>query len=263
MPLTRPVPSDVPAFQALQYRFAAHVRDPRRPPPPGLEDRRLAVYRELLFNNIAGFLADYFPVLRRITPAARWQAMVRDFFARHRARTPLFPQMAREFLRYLEEERDDAEDPPFLRELAHYEWIEAALAIDPRDAQLPAGAAASADLLAGRPVLSPLAWALRYRFPVHRIGPGFQPREAPPQPTYLLVYRDGGDVVRFLELNEVTARLLDLLAAPGGQSGAELLAQIAAELRHPQPQAVIEAGAALLADLRLRGVVLGARARSA
>lgn len=261
--MTRPAASGVPAFQALQYRFAAHVRDPRRPPPPGLEDRRLAVYRELLYNNVAGFLADYFPVLRRITPPGRWEAMVRDYFARHRARTPLFPQMAREFLRYLEEERDDPEDPPFLRELAHYEWIEAALAIDPRDAELPADADGGADLLAGRPVLNPLAWALRYRFPVHRIGPDFQPREAPPQPTYLLVYRDREDVVRFLELNDVTARLLELLVAPVGCSGAQLLAQIAAELRHPQPQAVLDAGAALLADLRRRGVVLGARPPSA
>ena len=40
-----------------QLAFAAHLRDPQaHPPPPGIEPRRLAVYRELFFNGIAGLL---------------------------------------------------------------------------------------------------------------------------------------------------------------------------------------------------------------
>ena len=55
-------------FQALQYRFAAHLRDPEhQPAPEGLEDRRLKIYRELFYNNVEDFLQTAFPVLRRIT----------------------------------------------------------------------------------------------------------------------------------------------------------------------------------------------------
>ena len=40
------------------HALAAHVRDPAaHAGPPGIEDRRLAVYRELVFNNLDGLLA--------------------------------------------------------------------------------------------------------------------------------------------------------------------------------------------------------------
>ena len=44
-------------FRQRQAAFAAHLRDPEaHPAPPGIEPRRMAVYRELFFNNIAGLL---------------------------------------------------------------------------------------------------------------------------------------------------------------------------------------------------------------
>ena len=42
-------------------------------------------------------------------------------------------------------------------------------------------------------------------------------------------------------------------------TGLELLKQIASELQHPNPDAVVDAGAGLLADLRERNVILGSR----
>ncbi len=65
--------------------------------------------------------------------------MARDFFACHACRTPLFTRLAEEFLVYLEQERKGMpEDPPFLLELAHYEWVELALSLSDTDQQLPA-----------------------------------------------------------------------------------------------------------------------------
>ena len=74
-------------------------------------------------------------------------------------------------------------DPPFLAEMAHYEWVE--LALDVADAVLPEPSAFE-DILAVVPQLSPLAWSLSYGFPVHRIGPAFRPIAAA-EPTYLVV----------------------------------------------------------------------------
>lgn len=251
--------AELPDFQRRQYAFAAHIRDPEsNPAPQGVEDRRLAIYRELFFNNLEGFLSGGFPVLRAITPDERWLAMARDFFARHRCRTPLFPEIGKELLDYLAHERDDPADPPFLRELAHYEWVELALSVSDADRD-PPPADPNGDLLDGIPVVSPLAWALSYRYPVHRIGPDFQPAEPPPGPTHLLVYRDRQDQVRFLEINAVTRRLLELLEEDPDRTGRDAVQRIAEELSHPRPEAVLEAGRGLLLDLRRRHVLLGAR----
>jgi hypothetical protein len=252
----RPLP-----FQRLQYRFAAHLRDPQRhPAPPGIEPRRLRIYTELFYNNVEGFLANAFPVLRKITGDQRWHAMARDFFARHRSHEPLFHRIAAEFLKYLEHERRAVKDDwPFLLELAHYEWVELALGV--AEQQLtPELADPNGDLLDGVPAVSPLAWPLRYRYAVHRIGPDFLPLKLGPQPAHLIVYRNRRDEVKFMETNAVTARLMELMQKKRA-TGRRLLARIARELKHPQPEQVIAQGVKILQDLRERDIILGTVSR--
>jgi len=254
---TRNTP-DRPAFVRQQYAFAAHIRNPEKNPgPEGIEERRMKIYRELFYNNVEGFIANTYPVLRRILPDDRWHAMMRDYFAQHISHTPLFPEMPREFLKYLEHERiPQPDDPPFLLELAHYEWVELALSL--LDEKIDATEIdAQGDLLDGIPVISPLAWALSYRFPVHKIGPDFQPSEAGGMQTHLIVYRDADFDVRFIEINPVTARLLQLFSGEDAVSGRAALQQVAAELNHPQPGIVIQGGMEILNDLRRRQVILG------
>lgn len=248
-----------PAFMQRQYEFAAHIRAPHtHPAPADVEDRRMAIYRELFYNNVEGFLSSSFPVLRTLMDDATWHALARDFFARHNCHSPLFLEIPREFLNYLEQERAERPgDPPFLRELAHYEWVELALSIAETDA--PETAGEDGDLLAGAPLLSPLAWPLSYRFPVHRISPEFQPQIAGDAPTYLLVYRDRNDEVGFMELNAVSARLFSLLQEQPQRSGSEALHTIVAELEHPHPKAVLDGGLAIMEQWRERGVILGTR----
>lgn len=75
----------LPRFQQAQYQFAAHLRDPEaNPAPADIEDRRMQIYRELFYNNIEDFLANAFPVLRKISSDEIWHARVRDFYARVR-----------------------------------------------------------------------------------------------------------------------------------------------------------------------------------
>jgi uncharacterized protein len=244
----------------IQRDFAAHIRDPdRNPAPQDIENRRMAIYRRLFFNNLSSLLSSNFPVLRSLYDDHGWAALVRQFYAEHHCQTPLFPELAREFLRYLQDVRGErAGDLPFLLELAHYEWVELALSLDEREladvAADPAG-----DLLRGRPVLSPLAWPLSYRYPVHRIRPDYQPPAAPAEATHLLVYRDRHDDVKFMLLNEVTQLLLRTLQAEADLSGEELLRRVARSIAHPEPQRVVEAGAGVLADLRARDILLGTR----
>ena len=67
------------------------------------------------------------------------------------------------------------------------------------------------DLLDGRPVQSRLSRLYAYRFPVHRISTDFIPDSPGEQPTYLVIYRKADDRLGFMELNPVTARLLELI----------------------------------------------------
>lgn len=217
----------------------------------------MGIYRDLIFNNLESLLAGYFPVLRRTLAEDHWKALVRDFLVRHRAQTPLFTELAQEFLGFIHRTRTaDPRDPPFLLELAHYEWVELALLISEEEPS-PAGLDPNGDLLAGVPVPSPLAWPLSYRFPVHRIGPEHQPQEPPGGPTHLVVYRNRAERVEFLETNAVTQRLLQLLGDGSNRSGRGQLETIASELHHPNPEQVITFGHGLLVDLRARGVILG------
>ena len=256
----------VPAFQRVQRRFVAHLRDPdRHPAPAGVEPRRLRIYRELVFNNIAGFIRSGFPVLCDILGQARTDALVRDFMARHRAEAPYFLEIGLEFIAYLQNEYEPAAgDPDFLLELAHYEWVE--LALDVAESDYPeASVDPAGDLLSGLPLVSPLAWSLSYRYPVHRLGQAYRPDAPPAQPTFLVVYRNRDDAVKFLEANAVTARLLELLqSAPAApvRSGAAVLRQIADELGRDDVDAVVAAGARLLEELRALDIVAGVAAES-
>jgi hypothetical protein len=257
---SRPEEGQAQRLARLQRDFAAHIRDPESHPAPAeIEDRRMAIYRRLFFNNINSLLAANFPVLRMLHDDARWRGLTRDFYANYRCQTPLFPEVAREFLRYLQDHRGQHDgDPPFMLELAHYEWVELALSLDEHELDQVAADPAG-DLLSGRPVLSPLAWALSYRFPVHRIKPGYEPTEAPAAPTHILVYRNRSDDVKFMQLNDVTRLLLHQLQESPQLTGSQHLQRIADAIGHPDPSKVSATGAAVLQDLHKRDIVLGTR----
>ncbi|HEX7048337.1 MAG TPA: putative DNA-binding domain-containing protein [Gammaproteobacteria bacterium] len=249
-------------FRARQYAFAAHLRNPQaNAAPEGIEDRRLAIYRDLFFNNIQSLLAGTFPVLHRILGKDRWALLIRDFYHRHVSHTPIFMEIPQEFLAWLSEEfENDGNWPGFMPELAHYEWVELDVSVDQQeiDAEIfdPGG-----NLLDDVPVISPVARPLAYRYPVHRIGPDFQPKTPGDTPTFLVVYRKRDDAVGFTEINAVTARLLELLESQEATTGRALLTQIAGELGHANPDIVIQGGMEILESLKEQDVILGTRRR--
>ncbi|MDX1345907.1 MAG: putative DNA-binding domain-containing protein [Sedimenticolaceae bacterium] len=256
--MTSSVPE--PGFKRLQKAFAAHIRNPREvPAPEGIEDRRMAIYRDLFYNNIESFLSGNFPVLREITPDEKWHGIVRDFMVKHRCETPHFPEIAQEFLAYLSESREaEADDYPFMLELAHYEWVELALGISDEDAELPPHDP-NGNLLDGSPLVSPVAWNLSYSYPVHRISPEMIPETPSAEPNHLVVYRDRLDKIHFLEINAVTQRLLELIKQNALATGLEILQMIADEMQHPDPDVVITAGTQLMQDLKARNIIIGTR----
>ncbi|MDX3774914.1 putative DNA-binding domain-containing protein [Chromatiaceae bacterium AAb-1] len=236
--------------------LAGYVRDPQHnAPPPGIETRRLAVYRQLFFGNIESLLASGFPVSRASLGPDRWQSLVHAFYAGYRCQTPLFTELAGEFVNYLADGADDALNmPAWLAELAHYERVESALLLSDscEPPHNPAG-----DLLDGVPLLSALAWPLAYHWPVSDISPGYLPEQIPQQPSLILAQRKADQQVHFSRLAPLAHALLMSLQHHH-RTGRQHLTMLAAAI-DVEPAELLPSGITLLENLRMQGVIPGTR----
>jgi len=246
------------ASRRLQCEFTAHMRDPTGvAAPPGIEDRRLAIYRDLIFSNAEMFMAGNFPVIRTLYDEVEWHTLVRAFLRDHICHTPLFPEFAREFLRFLEErQQQNKGDPPFLLELAHYEWAELALYMDENEIDAvphdPDG-----DAVDGVPAMSPVMCVLAYRFPVHGISAEYRPDEPTELPSVLLLVRGRDDRVRFHEINALSALLIERLQQNTQRTGRQCVEDLLAEHGTSGDTAMLEAGIAMLHELKAHEAILG------
>ncbi|NOQ35673.1 MAG: DUF2063 domain-containing protein [Methylococcaceae bacterium] len=242
-------------FRAKQHEFASYIKDPfNNPAPADVKPQRLDTYRELFFNNVSGFLSSNFPVLKEILSDEQWFELSQDFFAHHASESPYFSDIPEEFLAYLQNERDNPNDYPFMLELAHYEWVEMALSIA-KD-HLPPSVEYTENLLQQQIMLSPLAWSLAYQYPVQQISPEFLPTEPPEQASYLIVYRDGDDEVNFIQTTPVTFRLLQLLEENPAIFVHECLQKIATEMNHPEPEVIINSGLEIIQNLATKHIIV-------
>lgn len=248
-----------PAFERKQAEFAAYIRDPyNNPPPSDVQPARMVLYRELFFNNIDGFLASSFPVLRAILNDGQWQELTQDFYSRHRCATPHFSEIAEEFLVFLQTERQNPGDYPFLTELAHYEWVELALSIATETVLQIADADFIDQLSERRIALSPVAWSLVYRYPVEKLAPDYLPVTPPPLPTYLLVYRGYDDEVHFIKTTALTYAMLQWLDEQGPQRVTDLLNALITQLPALSREQILEGAIQTLRELAVKGIVVPA-----
>lgn len=252
------MPPDAPGTLAAQQALGEWIRDPDSArPPAGVEPRRLRVYADLFLRNVSGLLASTFPVMQAVLGDDGWQGLMRDFLREHPSRTPVFAELPRELLRYLDARAERGiDDPPWLRELAHYEWIELALQVSEARASDVAHDPAG-NLRDESPVISPLAWPMAYDWPVHRIAPGALPSS--PQSTLLLLFRDADGRVRFNELGPLAFHLLHRLGDGTPPGGEALLRALAEQAGAADVDAFVEAGLDLLERYRRDGIILGTR----
>lgn len=247
----------MPALVETQLAFANYIRDPAKyPAPDAIASERLEVYRELFFNNVRGFLDNAFPVLHSLYPADAWLALQQHFFANYACQSPYFLHIAEQFVRFLQEYSLTDQDPPFLTELAHYEWAE--LYVGTKQA-LQSIAPLAPDQVANSPLaLSELALLTAYQYPVQRISKSFQP-DKPGELQCFLIYRDYQDEVIFVSLNQASLLLLNQLSEQPGQTFTELLAPLAPSLAPLTPDQLAAAALPLLQQLASKGAIVAAK----
>jgi hypothetical protein len=242
---------------AQQRQFLDYLRRPQAAEaPPGFAPERLAVYVELLYHKFDESLSACFPVIHTLLSETGWRTLVTDFIAEHGCRSPYYREIPDEFVQYLQEERNNPHDWPFLAELAHFEWTELQLSIAEAE-PLEARPLTGAQLLAEVPVFVPVMQLLHYQWPVHAISSSFLPAEPPAEATFILGFRDSGDRVQFMTLNLATARLVALLDS--GFSGQQALETIGSDLNGAALQKFLQFGLDTLTELHRRGAIANSR----
>ena len=247
---------DKPTLYQQQDTLTRYLRDPEHcAPPAGMDVARAQVYRDLVFSNLSSLLSGTFPVLVKILGDGEWRSLVRIFLRDYRAQTPKFGEIAQEFVEFLASEPlalSDGPWPPFMVELAHYEWVE--MALQQSEAEpLPAS---DAGLLLDRPLqVSPLAWPLAYAWPVQLVGPDYRPDTPPVQPTLLLVRRGEDWGVRFSELSPLAWRLLQRIGEFPRLDGRAQLEGLAVEAGMVGASEFMDSGLALLQQMHGEGVI--------
>jgi hypothetical protein len=247
---------DKPSLFEQQTTLGRYLRDPDHCAPPGeMSAARAQVYRDLIFANLSTLLSGTFPVLIKILGDEQWRTLVRIFLRDYRAQTPKFGEIAKEFIEFLAAEPQALSEgtcPPFMVELAHYEWVE--MALQQSDAE-PLARSDAASILERPLQVSPLAWPLAYGWPVQLVGPDYQPKAAPAQPTLLLVRRAEDWSVKFSELSPLAWRLLQRIEAFPELDGQAQLEGLAVEAGASGSAEFMQSGAALLRQMHGEGVV--------
>lgn len=243
-------------FIEVQQQFMAYIRDPKHNKKPiNIEGRRMAIYRDLFFNNVEGFVSSAFPVLKSLYTPSDWQNLIRLFFSQHNCKSPYFLDIAGEFLEFIATSYSKQPiDPDFMLELAHYEWVELDVSVaqpQEHETALQTNQVTNAGLF-----LSSLARNLSYTYPVHTISEDYQPQSPLTEPCYFVVYRDSDDEVQFLSTNAMTALLLSIIETKPGINLNSLCQEVAKHAPQFSQEQLYQGALNTLSAMAERGVIV-------
>ncbi|WOT06976.1 HvfC family RiPP maturation protein [Shewanella youngdeokensis] len=247
------------SFIQSQQTFMDYIKDPSNPMPEGIEPRRMKVYRDLFFNNINGFVSNAFPVLKSLYAEQEWLQRVQQFFVGHDCSSPIFIEIAQEFLLFLQTEYEATEiDPPFMLELAHYEWLELVVAVaqdDINQHQIDMENTSTDALSNFSLCVSATAQIAQYTYDVQHISNEYRPVEPTEHPQFFCIYADHQHEVSFLQLNALTAQVLAYMSQFESVQFATLIDWLTETFSNIEPTALRQGCLDLLVELSKKGII--------
>ncbi|MGS0690372.1 HvfC family RiPP maturation protein [Shewanella sp. 30m-9] len=244
------------SFLDVQKNFMDYIKDPSQPLPNGIEARRMKIYRELFFTNVDGFVSNAFPVLKSLYKEEDWLAIVQNFFVTHDCHSPIFIEIAQEFLLFLQTEYKTTKiDPPFMLELAHYEWLELVVAVAQDNHEHKLINLTKQNLEAINLSVSSTAKIAQYAYDVQHISPDYRPKSPSKAPQFFCIYRDLDEEVCFLQLNPLTAQVLAYMSQHTNLGYTELVDWLVQTFTHIYADALKVGCLQLLTDLSQKGII--------
>lgn len=236
-------------FATLQRQFAINIRKPgQQQSIDNVDSARMQVYQQIIAYGFKDLLERHFPVLKAMIGEGRWQQLLTNFLADGHSHSPIYRQLSQDFVAYLQQ----IEVPRLWQQLAHYEALEVVIDVM-ADVVLPAGLNNSSNLEQGRVVVSPYLSLQQYDYPVHQASAEYTPAAST---TYLAVYRNRTHQVKFIELNNFSARLLQLLIEQP-QTLVQAVSQLAKEAGQTDVELLRPFALGLLQQLQSLDIVLG------
>jgi len=244
-----------------QTAMGKYLRDPDNIPiPSGLDKRRASIYSDLVFNNIESQLSSSFPVIHSILSTDDWKSIVREFLRDYRAQTPYFTKLSAEFVSFIANKTPAINEHDFLLELAHYERVELDLyMVDEVHERTNID---KDDLLTTPLNLASTTQLLAYAYPVHTISPNNLPTDTPEKATYLLLFQDHEQEVRFFEIQPLAYRLIDKISNNDSNNGLSLLNEIAVEMNLSVNDIFIQQGKKLISQLNALNIFVTCSAKT-
>jgi hypothetical protein len=240
-------------FRQFQFALARHLRDPLSVPvPAGVNAADAAALTQEMVKHLRDLLDAAFPVTHALLGDEIWEYAVRLFIKDAPHHTPWASTVQRAFVDHVCHSPDMQNMPAWLQDLAHFEWLQSAVATAP--VKWPS-VNADGDVMQNPVVLNPTHVEAAYEWPAHNISTDNKPDDM--QTTHVSILRDANDDVQVMESSVFRGQLLDLLR--DGQTGEEAFKVLASWLSHPEPEAFVCEGAQVMAQLRREGVVLGTR----
>lgn len=108
-----------------QSSLANYCRTGNYSPIPGVKEKNVARYRELVYNAVNDSLQAAYPLTYYLLAPEEWDTLVSEFFGSHRCQSPQVWQMPRELYEYAVETNHPLSSRyPFLFDLLLFEWKE-------------------------------------------------------------------------------------------------------------------------------------------
>lgn len=108
-----------------QNSLANYCRTGEYSPIPGVKEKNVGRYRQLIFNVVNGSLQSAFPLTYNILGEEEWHKLAHTFFSSHRCQSPMVWEMPKELYEFVVEENYHLiKKYPFLSDLLLFEWKE-------------------------------------------------------------------------------------------------------------------------------------------
>ncbi|KTD48166.1 hypothetical protein Lqui_2082 [Legionella quinlivanii] len=232
------------SIKILQTTFTSSLRQSEQ-----LADTsRINLYHNLVFSSFNDLIKPCFPVLKSILSVSLWEELIRDFIQKHPVSTPLFYQIPGEFVRFLQESANLSRHPPFLADLAHYEWMELVIELAVEE-QIPV---IKVPPLRSVFRFSSTAAMRHYHYPVEQISQNYLPQQ--PEDSFLIIWRDANDKVEFMKISAFVYHLLNHMTESKTSASSTLDLE-----NHPQREELTPLCERLLNDLIDKNILFPAR----